>query len=423
MNRAIAPVTKKIESLLLPPVQQEQLDNGVPVYMINSGEQEVVKIEFLFRAGKWYENNNLISDFTNRMLREGTSTKSAKQIADEFDYHGANVQYSAGFEIAGVALFSLTSKAELLFPLLHEVLTDASFPQSELDTIINNRKQRLKVELKKNDFVANRYFVSALYGQQHPYGRVTRFEDFDHITVSTLREFYKKYYHTDNLLIIISGKFGKSLFNSLNRIFGGNNWKGPPAHRNITYSIESSPQLIHHTEKPNSVQTAVLVGNISINKHHPDFVKLSVLNTLFGGYFGSRLMTNIREEKGYTYGIHSSLISYPHSGFIEISSEVGKQVREAALREIEFEINRLRNEPVSEEELQTVKNYMSGNIMRSIDGALKFSDTLKGLLLYEQNTDYIHRLLKTIQETTPAQLHELANRYFDFSKMYKVTVG
>jgi predicted Zn-dependent peptidase len=357
------------------------------------------------------------------MLREGTSAKSAKQIADKFDYHGANVQYSAGFESAGVTLFSLTSKAELLLPLLHEVLTDASFPQSELDTIINNRKQRLKVELEKNDFVANRHFVSALYGQQHPYGRITHFEDFDNITVAALREFYTKHYHSGNLLIIVSGKFGESLFKSLNHIFGGNDWKGNPVNGNITYRVESSPLLTHHTEKPDSVQTAIIVGNISINKHHPDFAKLSVLNTLFGGYFGSRLMTNIREEKGYTYGIHSALVSYPHSGFIEISSEVGKEVREATLHEIEFEINRLRNEPVSEEELQTVKNYMSGNIMRSIDGALKFSDTLKGLLLYGQSTDYIHRLLKTIQEATPAQLHELANRYFDFSKMYKVTVG
>ena len=179
----------------------------------------------------------------------------------------------------------------------------------------------------------------------------------------------------------------------------------------------------HHTEKADSVQSAIVVGNLSINKLHPDFLKLSVLNTVFGGYFGSRLMSNIREEKGYTYGIYSSFASYPHSGFIEIASEVGKDVRDATLNEIEKEINTLRTELISDEELQVVKNYMSGKILRSIDGPLKFSETLKGLLIYNQDVSYIHQLLKTVREVTAPELRELAVKYLDYNKMYKVTVG
>jgi predicted Zn-dependent peptidase len=423
MNRAISPDIKMIDTLHLPAVQMFPLDNGVPVYSINSGEQEVVKVELMFRAGKWYETKNLVSDLTNRMLREGTSTKSAKEIADTFDYHGANVQYSAAFENAGVTLFSLTNQAEGLLPLLYEILTDAAFPKGELDTILNNRRQRLKVELEKNDFVANRNFVDALYGQKHPYGRITKFEDFDNISIDDLKNFYKQYYNASNLTIIVSGRFTDSLIQSINKNFGGKEWKGVAADTTIVHPVESSPQLIHHVEKADSVQSAVMLGNLSINKKHPHFMKLSVLNTVFGGYFGSRLMTNIREQKGYTYGIHSSIVSYPHGGFIEISSEVGKDVRDATLKEIEHEINLLRTELIGEEELETVKNYLVGKIMRSIDGALKFSETLKGLIIYNQDTDYIHQLLKTVQTVTAEELRALAVQYLDYDKMYKVTVG
>lgn len=423
INRAIEPAINLIESVVLPKVDVVTLDNGVQVHVINAGEQEVVKIELLFKAGKWFETKNLVSDFTNRMLREGTEKRTGKEIADIFDYHGANVNYGSAYETAGAVMYSLSHKAETLVPLLYEVFTEATFPENEYDTIANNRKQRLKVDLEKNDFVANRTFVDALYGQKHPYGRITKFEDFDTMSPADLRSFYKQYYNPANLTIIVSGQVKDSLLKELNKYFGSTSWKGEKANDTIGHPTEQSAQLVHHIEKADSVQSAVMVGNISINKTHPDFLKLSVLNTVFGGYFGSRLMSNIREEKGYTYGIYSSFASYPHGGFLEIATEVGKGVRDNTLKEIEFEINDLRNNLIDEEELQIVKNYMSGKILRSIDGPLKLSETIKGLIIYGQTTDYIHNLLKTVREVKAEELHELAKKYLDYDKMYKITVG
>ncbi|MDB5281055.1 MAG: hypothetical protein JWO06_130 [Bacteroidota bacterium] len=423
MNRSIAPEIKLIESIDLPQYDLVHLDNGVPVYVINAGDQDVVKIELMFKAGKWFEDKNLLADIANRMLREGTSKHNAKQIADEFDFYGANINTGAGFETAGAVLYSLTKQVDHLLPLLFEIFTESVFPQKEFDTIANNRKQHLLVDLKKNDFLANRNFVNALYGQTHPYGRVTEPEDFGKISTADLTTFFKKYYNSDNLIIIISGRFDESLIKRLNLFFGNKDWKGDMPAPDITYPSHPSAELIHHTEKAESVQSALALGNLSINKKHPDFLKLSVLNTVFGGYFGSRLMSNIREEKGYTYGIYSSFVSYPHGGFIEIATEVGKDVRQATMDEIGYEINRLRTEPIDEEELKVVKNYMSGKILRSIDGPLKFSETLKGLIIYNQDTSYIQQLLKTVREVKSGELLELANKYLDFDKMYKVTVG
>ena len=423
MNRAFAPEINLIESLTLPKVKNVTLDNGVPVYLLNEGDQEVVKMELMFKAGKWFEEKNLVADLTNRLLREGTKKQTAKQLADTFDYYGANFNNAAGYETAGASLYSLTKHIDKLLPLFFEIFTESVFPENELETILNNRKQRLLVDLKKNDFIANRQFVNALYGQKHPYGRVTEVNDFEKFTVEDLKAFFKKYYNASNLTIIVSGRFDDSLVKKLNETFGSKSLLGEKASETISHPVESSSKLVHHTDKADSVQSAIMIGNITINKTHPDFLKLSVLNTVFGGYFGSRLMSNIREEKGYTYGIHSSFASYPHGGFIEISSEVGKDVRDATMKEIAHEINLLRTELIGDEELQVVKNYMSGKILRSVDGPMKFSETLKSLLIYKQDLSYIQQLLTTVREVTSEELMALANKYFDYDKMYKVTVG
>ncbi len=423
MNRTEAPKIKLIEQVTLPEFKLLHLDNGVPLYIINAGEQDVVKLELMFKAGKWFEKKNLVADYTNRMLREGTTKHSAKAIADKFDFYGANINTGVGYETGGAVLYSLTKQIDHLLELLVEIFTESTFPDKEFETIISNKKQKFAVDLKKNEFLANRNFVNALYGQSHPYGRVTELENFDQMTTADFKAFFKQYYHADNLTIILSGRFDEQLIKKINDSFGIKNWSGKKADENITHTIEPAKELILHTEKADSVQSAIVLGNLSINKKHPDFLKLSVLNTVFGGYFGSRLMSNIREEKGYTYGIYSSFVSYPHGGFIEIASEVGKEVREATLNEIKHEISQLRTELIDEEELQIVKNYMSGRILRSIDGPMKFSETLKGLILYNQDVSYIHQLLKTVREVSSNELLELANKYLDYEKMYKITVG
>jgi predicted Zn-dependent peptidase len=400
------------------------LDNGVPVYLLNEGDQDVVKIELMFKAGKWYEEKNLVADLTNRMLREGTKTRNAKQLADTFDYYGANFNNAAGFETAGASLYSLTRHIDNLLPLLFEIFTDSVFPEHELETIMSNRKQRLSVDLQKNDFLTNRHFVNALFGQKHPYGRVTQFDDFEKISIGDLKDYFKKHYSNYELVVMVSGKFdSNSLIKGLNQTFGSKSWTGTAGPHNMSHTIESSAELVHHTEKADSVQSAIAIGNLTINKAHPDFLKFSVLNTVFGGYFGSRLMANIREEKGYTYGIYSSLAQYPHGGFIEIASEVGKDVRDSTMIEIQKEINTLRTELISNDELQVVKNYMSGKILRSIDGPMKFSETLKGLIIFKQDLAYIQDLLKSVREVTSEELLELANKYLDYDKMHKITVG
>jgi predicted Zn-dependent peptidase len=423
LNRTEVPDIKTIDSLDLPHVEKMALDNGIPLYIINSGEQDVVKLDFVFEAGKWYEPKNLLADFVNRMMREGVKGKTAKEVADIFEFYGCNLESSVSFTSAGFQLYSLSKHLPAVLPLMMEVFTEASFPEDEFATMLNNRKQKHTERLAKNDYVANRNFLSAMWGKTHPYGRVTEFEDFENVTTDMLRDYYRKYYNAANCFIIVSGKMDDTLIKSLNTIFGSKSWIGDRAPADIEHLIGPSPQLRQHTDKKDSVQSTVMIGNACINKYHPDFDKLSVVNTVFGGYFGSRLMANIREDKGYTYGIYSSLSSYHHGGIFEISADVGKVVAESTISEIRNEIELMRNDLIDEDELETVKNYLIGRMMRSIDGAMKYADVYKGLILYGRDAGYLNDYLKVIQNITANEIRDLSVRYLDFDKMYKVTVG
>ena len=423
INRIDAPDIKTLDKLDLPNVEKTNLDNGIPLYVINSGEQEVVKLDFVFEAGKWYEPKNLLADFVNRMMREGVKGKTAKEIADIFEFYGCNLESSVSFTSAGFQLYSLSKHIPAVLPLLMEVFTEATFPEDEFATMLNNRRQKHTERLAKNDYVSNRNFLSAMWGKTHPYGRVTEFEDFENVTTDMLREFYKKYYNASNCFIIASGKMDEALIKSINTIFGVSSWVGEMAPEGMEHIASPSLDLVQHTEKKDSVQSSIMIGNACINKYHPDFDKLSVVNTLFGGYFGSRLMANIREDKGYTYGIFSSISSYHHGGIFEISAEVGKEVSEATINEVKNEIELMRNDLVDEEELETVKNYLIGRMMRSIDGAMKYADVYKGLILYGRDSEYLNEYLKTIQTITAEEVRDLFRKYYDFSKMYTITVG
>lgn len=421
MNRVIAPKTQQINHISLPKIETISLDNGLQVYGLPS-EHEVVKIDFVFDAGKWFEEENLVADFANQLAREGTKKKTSLQINELLDFYGANLENQTFFSNAGFQLYSLSKNVTHLLPLMQEIFTEVDFPANEVEIFKTNRKEKHLQRLAKTDYVSNRIFLQNMWGKNHPYGRVTELEDIAKINRENLHEFFFKHYNANNCFIILAGKYNEEILQQLNAFFGHKEWVGKKSIANH-FSREANPQLVTFMEKEKSVQCSLQVGNAAISKDNPEFDELTVVNTLFGGYFGSRLMANIREEKGYTYGIYSALTAYKQGAIFEISTDIGKEYREATLHEIEKELSRLQNEAADIEELQTVKNYMSGKILRSADGAFRFSDVLKGLLLFDRTPESLNNYLQTIQSISSERIMELAKKHFDFEKMYKVAVG
>jgi len=422
VDRTVAPPLRGIEKIDLLKVNHFQLSNGMPVWCINAGTQDVIKIELLFNAGRWQEQNRAVAATTAKMLMEGTQKKSAQQIAEEVEFYGATINSDAAIDYSSVSIFTLNKHLHSLLPLLHEVIYEASFPEKELVTHVQNSKQRLLVNLEKVDFLAHKEFNERLYGKHHPNGYTTSVEDYDQINVSALRAFHKAAYQQGSFRIFMSGKIPDSVLKDIDNYFG-NKISSYPNGSSRQHATNIDAEKKFFVEKKDAVQSAIRIGKIMINKTHPDFPKLRVLNTVLGGYFGSRLMQNLREDKGYCYGVHSGMGSYLNSGIFYITTEVGKEVTDAAVNEIYSEIQRLRAEPVPQEELQIVKNYMLGVMLADADGPFNVSEIIRGLIVFGLNESHFEEMVNATRSVTSSELQQLAQAYLDPESMIEVIAG
>ena len=424
IDRTSAPFIKDaIEfDLKLKPYQKMVLNNGVEVYAINAGEQELLQLEIVFYAGNSYEKNKGVALATNFMLKNGTSNKSAFQINEHFEYYGAYCNRSCYNETAVLSLHTLSKHLNVLLPVMREMITEASFPESELDIFKQNSQQKLQVNLKKCDFIANRLIDAYLFGEDHPYGKYLSAENYQALSTDQLKAHFQQYYVNGRAVIFVAGKLPADLFEQLNQQFGD---------LAITKNGQTLPtQLVipavqkkqHISNDPNGVQAAIRIARPFPNRHHPDFMNVMVLNTLFGGFFGSRLMSNIREDKGYTYGIHSYVQNHIQESAWMISTEAGKDVSEATVTEVYNEMALLRNTLIDEEELLLVRNYMIGSILGDLDGPFQIIGRWKNIILNDLDEQYFYDSIKVIKTISAEDIKVLAEKYLKPADFYELVV-
>lgn len=423
IDRKKSPAFNTVEKIEIIKASEQRLRNNIPVYSINAGTQELIKIEFLFSAGMYQQEIPLQAATVNTMLEEGTSQLNAAQIADRVDYYGAFLETGVSQDSASVVLYTLNKHLKSTLSVAEQIIKDSVFPQHELDTHIRNKKQTFLVNNQKVANVARKRFTELLFGEKHPYGINVKETDFDVIDRSHLNDFYSRFYRSNNCKIIMAGKVDDDVLSLLDNHFGGNDWNSISDLSTKSLPIITTAEREQLILKEDAMQSAIRIGKVLFNKTHPDFQSLQILNTLFGGYFGSRLMSNIREDKGYTYGIGSGIASLQNSGYFFISTEVGVDVCKDAIKEIYFEMNRLREELVPEDELELVKNYLSGMFLRSVDGPFALAERFKGIMEYDLDYDYFDRYIATIKAISASQLRNLANTYFDKNSMIELVVG
>jgi zinc protease len=406
--------------LQLKPAEKFTLDNGVDVYAVNAGAEEVISIEWVFYAGNWQEDKNLVAASSNFLLRNGTSQKTAFQINEHFEYYGSYLNRACYNETATITLHSLSKHINELLPAVKELIVDSVMPQEELDIYRQNMKQRLKVNLKKSDFVATRLIDAYLFGEDHPYGKYSKAEDFDALQRNELLAFYKKYYQQGKLIMFVAGNLPNGLVGLLNKYFG--DLPNIPISLRSIEPRSSAERKFRVINDPAGVQGSIRIARPFPNRHHPDFLKVQVLNSLLGGFFGSRLMSNIREDKGYTYGIHSYLQNHIHDSAWMISTEAGKDVSEAAINEVYKEMQILREELVDDEELLLVRNYMMGGILGDLDGPFHIIARWKNIILNGLTEKYFYDSIETIRSISAEELRVLANKYLNPEEFYELVV-
>lgn len=423
LDRSKPPAFHVIDKVSILQAETQHLDNGIPIHLINAGGQPVLRVELFFKAGASVDSKLATSFFVIKMLREGTKKRTTQEISEYIDEFGAFIEFKPGPDRIGIILYTLSKYLSDLLELIQELLTEATFPAKELDNFKNITRQNLLLNLKRNSFLASRTMNKVLFGN-HPYGLDLTEAAIDNMNREDLFSFYETYIQNNPCDIIVSGEANDAVFNTLNKYFGQIDLSGfLNRTRKSLPKANSSPEKFHLDIRENSTQSSIRIGKLAFTKNHPDYPRFIILNEIFGGYFGSRLMRNIREDKGYTYGIYSRVALLEQAAYYGIMTDVRKEFTQQTIDEIHKESQRMRTELVSLEELELVKNYMAGTLTSTINSPFALADVFKGLYFHGLDYSFYDNYLKVLKTITPEELLELANEHLRTQEMYEIVVG
>lgn len=408
LDRTIAPTSKEITNINFSLPQTWKLNNNIPVYEYNLGAQDVVTIEFSFNAGTKFQDKSLVASTVINLMKEGTEKYTSKEIADLIDFYGAFLETDLDNDRATVSLFCLTKHVSHVLPVVSDIILNSQFPEKEVESYLKRKKQSFIVNQEKVETLASQAYVKNIF-RDSQYGKVAVANDYDNITRDDCISFYKKHYSLANLEIFIAGKTNDSIQQALNEYIGQ-----VPAHGEKVIVDFKSPNFTPSNDfiqKEGAIQSAIRFGKPMFKINHPDFIGFQVLNTALGGYFGSRLMANIREDKGYTYGIGSGISSKRESGSFVIATEVGKDVTNDAIKEIKKEIEDLKANLIPKEELNVVKNYMLGALLKNTDGPFDMLSRFQTIHLNKLKNNHYDYFIDEVKAISSEKLRELAQEH------------
>ena len=418
------PKINPVADVVVTEPEVDQLDNGIEVYGFNGGANDVIKMDVIFSAGRWTEQKPLSAAATSALIKSGTHEESAFDLEEKIDYLGSTIKASAGYNGFTLSIYCMTRYLEESLKIFQRILFQGTFPERELNIYKSNSLARLKVNLLKNDYVGDMAFKKMLFGEDHPYGYETTAESIDSLDREAIRDYYKNNFTLENCFIGLAGKYGRTEIDLINKYLGQKEaWSGKS---NIVashdWTMTPASQLKVVEKLKDSVQASIYIGMPSIERKHEDYQSLSFLNLIYGGYFGSRLMKNIREDKGMTYGIYSYIQHYKHAAAFIINTETGIEYADACIDEIYAEMERLRHQQIGEKELRKARNYMMGRLLDQVDGPFNSAGTFFGLKSHNIPLSYIHETVNALKDADPEVLMSVAQKYFDKEGMYEVVV-
>ncbi|MGR3811574.1 M16 family metallopeptidase [Jiulongibacter sp. NS-SX5] len=420
LDRTQAPAFKPIKSIQLPELKSYTLPNGVPLYLTDFAEQDVLKLEIYFEAGHLYAEKPGLKALFSKLLLAGTKTKTSNEIVEGFSQYGGFPEITQQVSKFNFTTYGLPKYLKEYINLIVEILTTAEFPEKELITQKQIASQTLSLNLEKPAYLARKKMVNALFGTENPYGSSFEQEDIDDITIQDLKEFFDQRIKSKKFKVFLSGKIGQKEMKIINDTLGQLPAEPVSEKPIIFHKPEINKFLI---EKKDNMQSTIRLARFTLGRNDPDFFKMMVCNTTFGGFFGSRLMKNIREDKGYTYGINSSISPIRETAYLAIGTDVIKANTIDTLNEIEKEMKTLRDQLMTEEELELVKNYISGSFAGSVTTAFEVMSRYKNIVLNDLDSSYYNTLIDRISEVNTFDVQRMAQRFLNPTEMLEVIVG
>ncbi|WP_289730811.1 pitrilysin family protein [uncultured Alistipes sp.] len=399
--------------------EKRVLPNGMALYTLPANDFEVLRVTFVFRAGPSVQRVPFSASTTANLLAEGTRRFTARELAERLDYYGSWYDVNLDRDYAYISFATLSKFYRETLEAAAEILLHPVFPEEELRTYCAKRKQRLLIDRQKVDVRAREAFARALFGERHPYGISYDGALYDTLTRADVETFYRTHYTAENCFVVCSGRITDDERQTVAAIA-----------EQIPHGAKArpefpAPQTTHEIKVAHAgaVQSSIRIGRLLFGREHPDFVGMQVVAAALGGYFGSRLMQNLRERHGYTYGVVAAMVNFDRAGYLAIATQVGTEATQAALSEIYAEIERLRTEPMDEEELTLVKNIMAGEMMRILDGPFGITDVTIENILCGTDNSVIDENLRRIRTMTPADVQRLAQKYLAREDLVTVVAG
>lgn len=415
---------------------QYRMHNGRTVYYFPMSDPagsasghciEMVKMDFIFEAGTALQDKMLQSASAIQLLVEGTDRHTAREIAEFLDFRGIIVEKSNDAVSATITFYLMSRYADQLLPLLHEMITSPTYPEREFKLFIDKRRQSFRTSMLKTSYVARCRFYEELYGPRHPLGRFASLDDFDKLTAEDVRDFHRRYYNPSRMTIVLGGDVTPHMLETVDACFG-NDVAEASSPIILPPPMGKSHGLVR-CEIPNAVQNTLRIGSIlPFRWNDVEYCQFMVLSAILGGYFGSRLMSNLREDKGYTYGVNAMTQMYSGSMAFFVTTDVAADKTDAALAEIRKEMDRLCQDPVSDEELELVRTSVLGDFLRTIDGVFERSERFCQQFTCGIDETFADNLMSVLSPdspdaVTPDILLALANRIFAADRLLIVSAG
>ncbi len=421
LNRATPPPFVVPQNFVIPLAVQYPLANGNILHAINTDDDALLKIDVFFAAGRIYQKQASVAALTIDMLFESTQKRTAMALAEAMDFYGAYTDYSVRSEWASVTLYTLNKHLASVLPYFIELLTLPAFKEDELELLKAREIQDLKVSLEKNSVLAQHEVSRQVWGENHPLGMIPSIENYNLVTRATIQAFFDQHYTLGDAHIFVAGNLFEDTISVLTRAFAIGEKSGLPLKKTEMVLSETASRVF--VQKPNSLQAALKVVRSHVARTHPDYNDTQMLNLILGGYFGSRLMDNLREDKGYTYGVGSGISDYSFGSQWSIGTEVKNSAKDNAINEIFIEMERLTKELIDVDELNVARNYLLGQVLRSLDGPysqLHYAETVE---LNNYSYELLYAGFERIKTVTPADLLVVAKKYLQAKDWLVVVCG
>lgn len=421
VDRTIAPEFQIPEQITFPSPIKRTLQNGVHLYFIPTPEIGAVKLEINADSNRvtGIVEKKLVSYFTLHLLMEGTKNKSSAELDTFFDTYASEVEVISNFEHNGLGLLTTKKHFATVLPVFRELMTEAIFPEKELAKRKSQKALSISIQREQNGNRASHLFRQELFGESHPFGQISDEQDVEAISKEDLVSFYSEKLWV-NPEVFLAGNLTEEEVDMVCSVLGDLptiSFEG----ENPDFVNQPKPRL--EERKENALQSSLRVGCHLISKNHPDYFGLWVFNVFLGGYFGSRLIKNIREEKGHTYGIYSSIGSLKNADYWVVMADVIKEHSETVIGEIYHEVQRLQEESIPEEEVEIVRNYLIGNLLSNFSSSFDLISRYKSIHQAGLDFGFFERQLEYIKIFKPEEIQAIGKKYLKQENMVEVIVG